>query len=319
MAKIRRTMLETDDNGGLFVATESIPALFRLIEREGWKPARAMASDISGDGEYLVFDSLEEAHHVFQHEPWKIREFSQKDDKLRNEDNPGNDVFYDVTGDYLDIGRFMEGEPEDFGNSVMGNPHRVFASITINLAAAKWTTAEYIVHKQKRILRLVDWLEQYGIRTEIKALLFTDAGSVRVTVKEHQDPFDLNHLAIAMHPDFMRRTCLLLLEQSGTWEFGYGDAVDFDDVSLASDYADPDNGISIYVGGYMPYAPDDTAQGYTYENDISKLDRDFDKIEATVAKMMQDEERFTEKPLKVGRPFLRIIREKNSKKNKKRK
>jgi len=313
MSKIRATMVDTDDEGTLFVATESIPALFRLIDREGWGPARAMASDIPGDGEYLIFDSLEHAHNVFLNEPWRIRQFSQKDDKLRTDDNPGNDVFYDVTGDYLDIGKTMEGDPEDFGNSIMGNPARIFARITVNLAAAKWTTAEYMIHKQKRILRLVDWLEQYGIRTQVRCLLFTDAANVVVTVKEHQDPFDLNHLAVAMHPDFMRRTCLLIAEQSPTWEFGYGDAVDYDDISLASNYADPDDGISIYVGGYMPYAPDDTEQGYTYDNDLTKLDADFDKIEKEIAGMITREQRFTEVPLKVGRPFLRIQRNRTRK------
>lgn len=312
MARIRKTMLDSSDDGSIFVHTESIPALFRLIEREGWVPRNAMASDIPGDGEYTVFGSLKEAHDVFLNEPWRIRQFSAKDDKLRNEDNPGNDVFFDQTGDYLDVGRYLEGEVEDFGNSVMGNPARVFADITVNLAAAKWTTAEYIMHKQKRILRLVDWMELFGIRTRIRTQLSTDVGSLWVTVKEHQDPFDLNHLAIAMHPDFMRRTGLLVLEQSDAWEFGYGDAVEYDDRTLINKYADPEDGISIYVGGYMPYAPKDTPHGYTYENDTAKLDRDFDAIERTVAQMIVDGTKFTEKRLTVGRPFMQLNRVKKS-------
>lgn len=314
MAKIRNTMVEHDDSGMLFVHVESVPALFRLIEREGWEPANAMASDIPGDGEFTVFDSLADAHNVFLNEPWRIRQFSQKDDRLKNEDNPGNDVFYDVTGDYLDVGRYLEGEPEDFGNSFMGNPNRVFADIVVSLAAAKWTTAEYIVHKQKRILRLVDWLEQYGIRTRIRAKLTTDVASLWVTVKEHHDPFDLNHLAVVMHPDFMRRTGLLIFEQSPIWEFGYGDAVMYDDNSLNSQYADPEDGISIYVGGYMPYSKSNTADTYTYENDIDRLDKDFDAIEKEVARMLENDVKFTEVPLKVGQPFFALAR--NNKKNK---
>lgn len=308
MARIKGTMIDQYDDGTLFFAAESVPAVFRAIAAQGWTPQRSKASDIPGDGKFLVFDSLADAHHVFQHEPWRIRQFSQKDDKLRNEDNPGNDVFFDVTGDYLDIGRYLEGEPEDFGNSIMGNPARVFADIMVNISAAKWTTAEYIIHKQKRIMRLVDWLENYGIRTRVRASLTTDVASLLVTVKEHHDPFDLNHLAVAMHPDFMRRTCLLIMEQSSRWEFGYGDAVRFDDIALASKYADPEEGISIYVGGYMPYSPEDTKEGYTYDNDITKLDEDFDLIEKTIAKMMVDDVRFTEEKLKVGRPFMRIDR-----------
>ncbi len=157
MTRIKGTMIDEYDDGTMFAAFESIPAVFRAIKNNNWRPARAMASDVRGDGEFLIFDSLDEAHNVFQNEPWRIRQFSQKDDRIRNEDNPGNDVFFDVTGDYLDIGRYLEGEPDDFGNSFMGNPHRVFADILVNISASKWTTAEYIIHKQKRIMRLVDW------------------------------------------------------------------------------------------------------------------------------------------------------------------
>lgn len=308
MARIKGTMIDEYDDGTLFFAADSVPSVFRAIESQGWTPKHAMASNLPGDGEFLIFDDLAHAHHVFLNEPWRIRQFSQKDDKIRAEDNPGNDVFFDVTGDYLDVGRYLEGEPENFGNSIMGNPNRVFADIMVNISAAKWTTAEYIIHKQKRILRLVDWLETYGIRTRVRASLTTDVASLLITIKEHHDPFDLNHLAVAMHPDFMRRTCLLIMEQSRRWEFGYGDAVKFDDIALSSRYSDPEDGYSIYVGGYMPYAPKDTQQGYTFENDITKLDRDFDEIEKSIAGMIANDIRFTEEKLKVGRPFMRIDR-----------
>ncbi len=129
-----------------------------------------------------------------------------------------------------------------------------------------------------------------------------------ITVKEHHDPFDLNHLAVAMHPDFMRRTCLLIMEQSRAWEFGYGDAVKYDDIALASDYAEPEDGITVYVGGYMPYAHRNDPEHYDYENDTTKLDEDFDKIEKEIERMMLAEERFTEKKLKVGQQFFAIDR-----------
>ena len=64
MARIKGTMIEEDYEGSLFVAFESVPALFRAIKQQGWTPQNAMASDIPGDGTYLVFDSLEEAHRT---------------------------------------------------------------------------------------------------------------------------------------------------------------------------------------------------------------------------------------------------------------
>lgn len=305
-------MVDKYDDGRIMAHFESIPAMFRVIKERGWTPEGSMASDIGGaDGQYLVFDSLHEAHDVFLNQPWRIRQFSQKDDKLRLEDNPGNDVFYSETGDFVDVGRFLEGEPENFGNSYMGNPARVFAEINVNIAAAKWTTAEYILQKQKRILRLVDWLETYGIRCRIRISLSTDAGSVSVTVKDAHEAFDVNALAIAMHPDFLRRSMFLVLEQSDAWEFGYGDGVEYDDMMLFSDYCDPADGFTIYVGGYMPYSlgeDPETRDGYNYDNDVERLDKDFDNVEVSIAKLIKDETRFTEKPLKVGAPYVKLAR-----------
>lgn len=306
--KQRGTMVEQYEDGRIFANFASIPEIFKLIDARGWKPQGSRSSDAPASAEYTVFNSLEEAHHVFLNEPWRVRSFSQKDDKLRLEDNPGNDVYFDNTGDYLDIGRYLEGEPEDFGNSIMGNPARVFAEINVNLAAAKWTSAEYMMRKQKRLLRLVDWLETYGIRCHIRCTVSTDVGSFSVTVKEPQDPFDLNHLAVAMHPDFLRRTVLLVFEQSAKWEFGYGDAVEFDDVALKSPFADPEDGFTVYVGGYMPYSVKDTPKEYTYENDVARIDRDFDNIEQEIARLIKAETRFTMEALKVGRPYFKINR-----------
>jgi hypothetical protein len=311
MSKIKGTLVDKYADGRIFANFESVPDLFRTIEAKHWTPQHSKSSDVrNADGEYVMFKSLAEAHHVFLNEPWRVRQFSQKDDRLRLEDNPGNDVFFATTGDYLDVGRYLEGEPEAFGNSIMGNPARVFAEINVNIAAAKWTTAEYMMRKQKRLLRLVDWLETYGIRCHVRCSVVTDVGEFSVTVKDAQDPFDLNHLAVAMHPDFLRRTVLLVFEQSEAWTFGYGDAVAYDDISLESKFADPEDGFSIYVGGYMPYSKTDTPDKYTYENDVSRIDKDFDSIEAEIARLIQNESRFTEEPLKVGRPYLKLNREK---------
>ena len=296
-------------DGTLIARFDSVPQLFKEIEQNKWKPQHSKASNLAGDGKFVVFKNLEEAHHIFQDEPWRIRDFDPNDDKIKHEDGVGNDVMFDVTGDYLDIGKFMSGEPEDFGNAIMDNPNNLFAEIRVGLAAAKWTTAEYILHKQKRILRLVDWLENHKIRTRVRAYLFTEIANITVTVKHEQDPFDVNHLAIVMHPDFLRRTALLVAEQSKNWQYGYGDAVDWDDRQLTSTYVDPDApGIHVYIGGYMPYAPDDTERGYTFENDVSKLDADFDKVEAAVQDMLRMQVQFSDAPLIVGRPFMRVER-----------
>ncbi len=288
MARIR----EIGDRGKLSCEFDSIPEVFRAITKLGWKPAREEASNRRGkDDVFYVFDSLQEAHDVFFNHPEKIRAFSQNDDRLETPDTPGKDVTFDVTGDFIDIDKFMEGDPENMGNAVMGNPKTVFCTINILNSAVYYTKPEYMLAKQKRIMRIVDWLETQQIRTQIILAEDSSVSFTSIVVKAFDEPFDLNHLAIAMHPDFFRRTTFLIMEQSKTWSYGYGSSIEYDKRMLKYK-PKPEDGLYIYVGGYIPY--DGPNHG------IDKLDKAFDKIELEIVEMIDMNLSFPDKFLAVG-------------------
>lgn len=275
-------------DGKLKVYFDSVPDVFETIAREGWVPARDKQSDSRRSGSFHVFDSLSEAHDVFFNRPESIRQFSINDEKLVSRDSPGKDVQYEVTGDYVDIDRYLEGVPENFGQAVMGNPKTVFATINVLLDAVYWTTPAYMMHKQKRIMRLVDWLETQDIRCQI--VLTSSAGCLfaQIIVKQFHDPFDLNQLAVAMHPDFFRRTIFLLIEQSKTFRSGYGNGEEYD-ARMFNYKPNPDDGLYIYVGGYVPYGDGTTS-----------LDADFDRIEDTIQDMVDAELFWSDEQLVAG-------------------
>jgi hypothetical protein len=273
----------------------SVPEVFRVIDRLNWVPQNSKSSDKYEGSDFHTFQSLAEARDVFENHPERIRQFSQNDDKLVTLESPGKDVEYDVTGDFLDIDRYLEGIPEVFGNAVMGNPKSIFCTINVLNSFVSYTSPKYQVEKQKRILRLVDWLENQGIRCQIVLSEDSYVSYSTIVVKEFQDPFDLNHLAVAMHPDWLRRIMFLIMEQSKTWEHGYGSSNEYD-ARMKKYVSQPEDGLYVYVGGYLPYGgyQNGKAEG------INALNKAFDKIEENVVQTIDDGLSFNQMPLVIG-------------------
>jgi hypothetical protein len=281
--------LETGKSGKLKGYFDSVNDVFETVQREGWQPKHSKSSNTPRNGDHFyTFENMAEAHDTFWHHPETIRQFSINDEKLVSKDSPGKDIQYDVTGDYVDIDRYLEGVPENFGQAILGNPKAVFATINILNSAVHWTSPAYMLHKQRRIMRLVDWLEAQDIRCQIVLTEDSKVSYSQIIVKQFHDPFDLNALAVGMHPDFFRRTCFLFMEQSATWEPGYGSALEYDKRML-NYKPNPEDGLYVYVGGYLPYQ----------NNELAPLDKDFDRIEASIQEMIDLGMSFTDDQLAV--------------------
>ncbi len=271
----------------LHVEFESPHEVLRAIKALNWVPQNGKESDGRGDRDFWSFGSLEEAIDVYKNHPDRIRTFDMKDDRLKTKDSPGRDVEFEITGDYLDIDRYLQGVPEVFGQVTMGNPRNMFCTINILSSYVSFTEVAYQDAKAMRVLRLVDWLEQQGVRTQIVSTADSDVMFSSVVVKQFQDPFDINHLAMVMHNDWLRRVLFLIKEQSPTWEWGYGNSRTYD--KRMTEYQPrPEDGLYVYVGGYM-----------SNHNDVSRLDKQFDEIERQIEKVIEDGMTYSEVPLIV--------------------
>lgn len=274
-----------NNKGKLIAEFDSVQDVFFAIDKLGWVPKREKESDARASGDFWHFKSLAEARDVYQNHPERIREFYELDDKLKSIDSPGNDVLFDVTGDFLDVDRVMEGQPEVFGNVVMGNPRTLFATINVLTVKVSWTNKTFIQAQQKRILRLVDWLEGQGVRCQIVGVHDGAIASIRTVVKQFHDPVNLNDIAIICHSDWLRRIEFLILEQSKTWQWGYGNAQEFDQRMIRYNPA-PEDGIYVYVGGYIPPSE-------------ASMEKQFDAIEDGIKELIDDGLSFNSKPLVV--------------------
>lgn len=285
------TRIKELKNGKLSCEFESVNDVFRVIKKLNWRPAQEEQSNRKKNGGYgegfHVFNNLAEATDVFLNRPESIRTFSANDDKLERIESPGKDVHFDVTGDYLDIGRFMTGEPEHFGNAVMGNPKNLFCTINVLTSYVYDTSAAYLDQRQKRILRIVDWLETQGVRCQIVGTSDTVIAFNSVTVKEFQDPFDLNQLAVVCHSDWLRRIIFLIDEQSKTWTSGYGNGQDYDN-RMMKYKPQPEDGMYVYIGGYFPY------------KSIKELNKAFDELETKIGDLVESGITWNDEPFTVG-------------------
>lgn len=282
MAKI----MEVGGRGKLHAEFNSVGEVFRAIDKLGWVPQHDMSSnDRGGGGGFHTFNSLDEAKDVFRNHPDRIRNYIMNDVRLTTPGSPGKEIEWDVTGDFIDMDRYMEGVPEVFGNVTMGNPRNIFCTINI-LGSFVWSTEpKYILARLSRVIRLVDWLEEQGVRCQITVSDDSEVAFISTTVKRFAEPLDLNELCVANHPDWLRRIEFLIMEQSKTWTWGYGSGYDYDN-KMKNYEARPEDGMYIYVGGYFPTT-------------IEDLERQFDKIEADVTEMLASGLTFNDRKLTI--------------------
>ncbi len=134
-------------------------------------------------------------------------------------------VGYDFTGDYVDVGRFLSGEPECFGTTYDGESSRgPVVRIVANGAVSCGVSADAIFARGAAILAAVDILEGAGRRVEL-TLAFGSKGwsdenlpnlEVFVPVKSPDQQIDIDRLAFALcHASSFRRFGFSIYEQNG--------------------------------------------------------------------------------------------------------
>jgi hypothetical protein len=174
-----------------------------------------------GNSNFYTFKTYEECFNIFRKEPGKLERSKESSEKMFDPENAGNQIEYDVTGDYIDMGRYLAGEPESFGSNIYGKLSKR-VRIVLTPCASSGVNAEVMLKKSLHISQMVDWLEASGVRTEIVTIQTTGCEYLEVVIKRFEDVFVYNDLLVATHPDFLRRISFRFTEYSPSWEYGYG-------------------------------------------------------------------------------------------------
>lgn len=207
--------------GALVTLFDGIDTALDYIAKELPNAAREKASTDYEQG-FNVFKTYDEAMKTYRTKPQSVVKYDPTELKVRDINEAGSIVDYDVTGDYIDMGRYMEGVPESWGSMHNGNARNRRVNIIVNLNFSSGVAERTILHRGERILRLVDALEGSGVRTQLQAIESTECGHFEFTLKQHDEPLTISDLAVVTHPDWLRRIIFRLCEYSNTWEYGYG-------------------------------------------------------------------------------------------------
>lgn len=231
------------------------------------------SSQRRGKDDFYFFDTYDEAIDTFKNNPSKVANFIEKDDKILGGDSAGMSIEYDVTGDFIDMGRYVEGIPETFGSMYNGNPRSKRVNILIPAMASCGVNHELINKRSERIKRLVDWLETNQVRCAITVMYTNDNSHCEIVVKKFDEVFNINDIAIATHSDFFRRCQFKFRENSPTIEpFGYGNSSQFWNNTNLEDIIKQEynNEFNVVIGSKL-------LREDQIDNDMDKLEKDLKK------------------------------------------
>lgn len=185
------------------------------------------SSDKHRGSDWVVYETYDEALNVMTTKPQELVKFKSNELELNDGEESGREVNFDVTGDFLDVGRYLDGVPEVFGYNHDGKHRGKRVKILMSGNAACTTDARALVERSKRLSRLVDWLEYQGVRVGLNVIFSNDNAHSEIKIKDFQDPLSISDVAISTHGDFFRRFDFRFKEHSQTIDGGYGYSHEF--------------------------------------------------------------------------------------------
>lgn len=132
-------------------------------------------------------------------------------------------IGYDVYGEYVDVGRFLTGEPECFGVRVSDDSSsKRVVRINVNLGVSAVVSHEAIFARGAVVIAAIDVIESTGARVEVYGVhgsLKLDKRKLHEThvlLKSANQPLDIDRLVFALcHPSAVRRLSFSVFEKYG--------------------------------------------------------------------------------------------------------
>jgi len=191
-----------------------------------------------------------ETAHKCTTEGYDMEEFNNTRATITSQSKVSSQIneIYDVQGSYVDVGRFLEGEPEcmvDFAQAPKSQALDIFLTIS-----EPWLiTAGQMRNRAAIICCLVDDLEKMGVRCRIHVIDFRDYVKSKrsfysVRLKNFDEPLSVAKISGASHPSFFRRIAFRHTEKYYVEDARktYGKvAVDFTEKDLLKSFPEAEN------------------------------------------------------------------------------
>lgn len=129
-----------------------------------------------------------------------------------------------LDGFAVDVGRFLEGEPECFFATNSPTNELIDLYITNDIHASVDATQKAL--ETARIAKLIYLLQLKGCNTRIYCCTSATYGAAKYKLKDYHDVLDLRNLLINLLPDFQRRYMFQLYELDPAIDDSYGCTID---------------------------------------------------------------------------------------------
>jgi hypothetical protein len=128
-------------------------------------PLRNYSRDYSGGGfcRYTWDETVEALLYGWPQGAKSVLDISEVITKQLGETEESYAIEYDVTGEYIDMGRYVIGEPECCASAIRDNRLKPVVNITVNLCVVSYTPQEVIERRGGVIMSLIGQLRKHHI------------------------------------------------------------------------------------------------------------------------------------------------------------
>lgn len=201
---VKRKLTDRDEDKRPAIVAPNIRAFVDYVSQH--KPKDGSSTYTGNEGWYGT-RSLDRAIDLFRNKRHELlpKGFQQK--YIKNVNANGVDVEYNVTGDYLDMGRYMSGEPEVFGTNINGDLTGKVVSVYINASVSASYDAEDVMLGAEKLAEVINALYVSGARVSTTFMSAEETQWIEVKLNDFGDPLDPVDLVAVASPSFIRRLC----------------------------------------------------------------------------------------------------------------
>lgn len=201
---VKKTLTGRDEDRRPAIVAPNINALVDYVSKHIPKDGSSIEV---GDKEWYGTASLDGAIDLFRNNRSGLLPKGFKQHKINNVHSLGIDVEYNVTGDYLDIGRYMSGEPEVFGTNINGDLTGKVVSVYINASVSASYDAEDVMLGAEKLAEVINALYVSGARVSTTFMSAEETQWIEVKLNDFGDPLNPVDLVAVASPSFIRRLC----------------------------------------------------------------------------------------------------------------
>jgi hypothetical protein len=229
---------EDTKQGSMRVVVDHFDSLGDYVRHAESNPTKG-SSDAKRDGAWAGTDSLAEACELAIHgwdekRPDVDKLFAQLETDIASAMDEPFMTYYAHSGDSVDMGRYMSGDPEcmvDYVTEPQARMGRV-VRVIINGAMSCSISADDIVRRGVAVVALLDVIHKLGVGVElaVEMPVTSDNTKYSTVVKLHDssEMLDINNMMYAVcHPSMLRRLAFGAIEQMPaemfpSYRHGYG-------------------------------------------------------------------------------------------------